>query len=213
MEVFKAESACCSLTKGKMTRNSFRHNKRLVESYASNKVGTLRTDIFFMVSVIFLTGWLLFFVSSPKDASAAIDKADKVVVIKSKRVMMLIREGEILKVYRIALGKDPVGPKIFAGDQRTPEGFYVLDSRNRGSNYHLALHISYPNLSDVQNAKKYEVSPGGDIMIHGLSRGLGKLGKFHRYKDWTNGCIAVTNDEIEEIWSLVPDGTPIEIKP
>jgi murein L,D-transpeptidase YafK len=146
-------------------------------------------------------------------ASAAFVQADKVVVFKGKRLLMLMREGEILSAYRVALGKHPDGRKIKAGDKRTPEGNYILDARNRDSKFHLALHISYPNDSDLVNAHRLGVTPGGDIMIHGLPDQFKKLGRFHRLADWTNGCIAVTNREIEEIWRLVPDGTPIEIKP
>jgi murein L,D-transpeptidase YafK len=140
-------------------------------------------------------------------------KADKVVVIKSKRLMMLLREGEIVKVYKVALGKQPNGHKSKAGDKRTPEGSYILDTRNSDSKFHLALHISYPNESDMLKALKLGVPAGGDIMIHGLSDKLKNMGKLHTASDWTDGCIAVTNPEIEEIWHLVPDGTPIEIKP
>ncbi len=146
-------------------------------------------------------------------ASASIEKADKVIVFKSKRVLLLMREGEILKAYRIALGKQPKGRKIKAGDKRTPEGTYILDSRNYDSKFHRALHISYPNDSDISNAQRLGVSPGGDIMIHGLPNGMKTLGKLHRTIDWTDGCIAVTDSEIEEIWTLVSDGTLIEIKP
>jgi murein L,D-transpeptidase YafK len=149
----------------------------------------------------------------PVTAFSALNKADKVVVIKSKRVLMLLRQGEIFKTYKVALGKEPNGQKTKAGDKRTPEGTYMLDSRNPDSKFHLAIHISYPNSSDVLNAHKRGVSPGGDVMIHGLPHDLGRVGKLHRLSDWTNGCIAVTNTEIEEIWRLVPDGTPIEIKP
>lgn len=146
-------------------------------------------------------------------AFAALNKADKVVVVKSKRVLMLLRQGEIFKTYKVALGKEPSGHKTKAGDKRTPEGTYLLDSRNPDSKFHLAIHISYPNESDMLKAHKHGVSPGGDVMIHGLPHDLGRVGKLHRLSDWTNGCIAVTNTEIEEIWRLVPDGTPIEIKP
>lgn len=149
----------------------------------------------------------------PETTSAALNKADKVVVVKSKRVLMLVRQGEIFKTYKVALGKEPNGHKTKAGDKRTPEGTYLLDSRNPDSKFHLAIHISYPNESDVHNAHKQGVPPGGDVMIHGLPHDLGRVGKLHRLSDWTNGCIAVTNTEIEEIWRLVPDGTPIEIKP
>jgi murein L,D-transpeptidase YafK len=146
-------------------------------------------------------------------ASAALAKADKVIVFKSKHLLMLMREDEIMRVYKVALGKQPVGRKIKAGDKRTPEGKYVLDARKPDSKFHLALHISYPNESDIVNAQKNGVSPGGDVMIHGLPDKLKDVGKLHRISDWTNGCIAVTNSEIEEIWRLVPDGTGIEIVP
>ena len=148
-----------------------------------------------------------------KGAFASLEKADKVIVIKSKRILMLMKDGEILKAYKVALGKSPQGRKIKAGDKRTPEGTYVLDSRNPDSRFHRAIHISYPNDSDVQVAQKLGVAPGGDIMIHGLAENFKKIGKQHRFSDWTDGCIAVTNQEIEEIWQLVPDGVPIEIKP
>ena len=166
-----------------------------------------KTGIFILISFFCLQAF------GAWKASAAFVKADKVVVIKSKRILMLLREGEILSAYRVALGKHPDGRKIKAGDKRTPEGNYVLDTRNRDSKFHLALHISYPNESDLMNAHKLGVTPGGDIMIHGLPDQFRKLGRLHRLSDWTNGCIAVTNREIEEIWRLVPDGTPIEIRP
>lgn len=124
-----------------------------------------------------------------------------------------MKDGEILKAYRIALGQQPEGHKTVAGDKKTPEGIYILDKRNQDSKFHLSIHISYPNESDVLNAKKAGVSPGGDVMIHGLPNGLRSVGKLHRTMDWTDGCIAVTNSEMEEIWQLVPDGIPIEIKP
>ncbi len=146
-------------------------------------------------------------------ASAVLIQADKVIVIKSKRLLMLMRDGEILKAYMVALGKQPKGHKTNAGDKKTPEGSYILDLRNPGSKFHKSLRISYPNESDILNAQKLGVSPGGDIMIHGLPESLESIGKVHRIFDWTDGCIAVTNSEIEEIWQLVPDGTPIEIKP
>ncbi len=149
----------------------------------------------------------------PAVVSATLGQADRLIVIKSKRLLLVLKDGEILKTYRVALGKQPAGHKTRAGDNRTPEGTYILDSRNSNSNYHRALHISYPNETDYMSARKRGVSPGGDIMIHGLSARLKKAERDHRYLDWTNGCIAVTDDEIEELWRLVPDGTPIEIRP
>lgn len=149
----------------------------------------------------------------PREVSATLIKADKVVVIKSKRLMMLTKAGEIIKAYRVALGQKPFGHKTKAGDKKTPEGNYILDSRNSDSKFHLALHISYPNDQDLRNAEKTGVEPGRDIMIHGLPDKMKKVGELHRLTDWTDGCIAVTDNEIEEIWKLVPDGTPIEIRP
>jgi murein L,D-transpeptidase YafK len=146
-------------------------------------------------------------------ASASLARVDKVVVIKNKRLLMLMKDGEIFKTYRVSLGKRPEGHKIASGDQRTPEGRYVLDSKNPNSKYHLAIHISYPNELDTLNAQKRGVSPGGGIMIHGLPRHSPHLREINGYTDWTNGCIAVTNHEMEEIWQLVSTGTPIEIKP
>ncbi|OGW36352.1 MAG: hypothetical protein A2Y97_05950 [Nitrospirae bacterium RBG_13_39_12] len=139
--------------------------------------------------------------------------ADKVIVIKSKRILMVLRDGEILKAYKVALGKQPKGHKINSGDKKTPEGNYILDSRKPNSKFYKSIHVSYPNKSDILNAKKLGVSPGGAIMIHGLPNKLENIGKTHRTWDWTDGCIAVTNHEIDEIWQLVPDKTPIEIKP
>ncbi len=152
----------------------------------------------------------LFFASI---ASATLPKADKVVVIKSKRVLMLLKDGEIIKTYRISLGKNPIGHKMQAGDQKTPEGIYILNSRKQNSKYYLAINISYPNESDMLNAQKLGVSPGNSIAIHGLPKDLEDIDKFQRRLDWTDGCIALTNQEMDELWQLVPDGTPIEIKP
>jgi murein L,D-transpeptidase YafK len=139
--------------------------------------------------------------------------ADKVIVEKHARHMMLLSRGRVLKKYKISLGRNSKGPKVRAGDGKTPEGIYVIDSRNPRSRYHLSLHISYPNLSDIKRAKQLGVSPGGDIMIHGIRKGFGWLGPLHRLVIWTKGCIAVTNKEIEEIWRAVPNGTQIEIRP
>jgi murein L,D-transpeptidase YafK len=122
-------------------------------------------------------------------------------------------EGQDGKSYKVALGRNPDGAKEKEGDYKTPEGTYTVDSRNTKSSYHLALHISYPNNQDIQRAKQQGVSPGGNIMIHGIRNGFGWFGKFHRCLDWTKGCIAVTNDEIDEIGRLVTDGTPVEIRP
>ena len=132
-------------------------------------------------------------------------RADQIVVNKSRREMLLLRGNVILRQYRIALGRDPIGHKQQEGDGRTPEGRYVIDRRNPKSRYYLALHISYPNADDVERAQAAGVPPGSDIMIHGLKDGE------RRDDDWTQGCIAVTDEEMDEIWGLVPDGTSIVI--
>ncbi|MDH5750668.1 MAG: L,D-transpeptidase family protein [Rhodospirillales bacterium] len=139
-------------------------------------------------------------------------KADKVIVLKSERRLVLFRNGTPLKSYRVALGRSPRGAKTRQGDGRTPEGVYVLDWRNRKSRFYRSIHVSYPGPADRDRARREGVSPGGDIMIHGLPNGRGAIGPDHTRWDWTDGCIAVTNAEIDEIWSLVDDGTPIEIR-
>lgn len=140
-------------------------------------------------------------------------KADRIVIDKSERLLTLMRNDEPLRHYTVALGGAPKGAKRFEGDQRTPEGLYRIDQRNANSNFHLALRISYPNEADRVRALEAGLDPGGQIMIHGLKNGQGWLGERHRGGDWTDGCIAVTNAEIEEIWSLVDLGTPVEIRP
>lgn len=137
---------------------------------------------------------------------------DHVIVYKQGRKLVLLSGGTELKSYRVALGGEPVGPKTRLGDHRTPEGSYVLDSRNPHSGFYKAFHISYPNSKDLASAKKLGVRPGCDIMRHGLPKGYAWVGKAHTLHDWTDGCIAVTNEEMDELWTLVPVGTPIEIK-
>ena len=141
------------------------------------------------------------------------EPADKVLIEKKERRLTLLSKGEVIKTYKIALGGNPVGPKERQGDNKTPEGTYIIDSRNRDSGYHLSLHISYPNEKDKMRAKELGVSPGGDIMIHGIKNGLSWVGASHAEVDWTKGCIAVTDEEMEEIDKLVPNGTIVEIRP
>ena len=139
--------------------------------------------------------------------------ADKILIKKKERRLTLISKGKVLKTYKIALGGNPNGPKERQGDNKTPEGTYVIDSRNKDSRYHLSLHISYPNEKDKKRAKELGVSPGGDIMIHGIKNGFSWVGDFHTEVDWTKGCIAVTDEEIEEIDKSAPNGTIVEIRP
>jgi len=139
--------------------------------------------------------------------------ADQVVVLKKERTLQLLSQGKVIKSYKVALGGDPIGPKTRQGDHRTPEGIYVLDSRNAHSQFYKSIHISYPSSRDRTAAREKGVSPGGDVFVHGLPNGYGWVGASHRVKDWTDGCIAVTNPEIDEIWRAVADGTPIDIRP
>jgi murein L,D-transpeptidase YafK len=140
-------------------------------------------------------------------------KADQIVVYKSKRMLYLMKDGRILTKYRIALGKNPIGHKLESGDNRTPEGKYTIDMKNEESSYFLSLRVSYPDMSDADVAMALEIKPGDWIMIHGMpnDRGLGAMQ--HPAKDWTNGCIAVTNEEVADIWRRVDIGTPITIWP
>jgi murein L,D-transpeptidase YafK len=137
---------------------------------------------------------------------------DRIVVFKHERRLELQRDGQTLKSYRVALGFNPTGHKLRQGDGRTPEGTYVIEGRNPNSRFHLSLRVSYPDAIDAARAQAVAASPGGDIMIHGVGREpRGRA--LHPRRDWTEGCIAVSDKEIEEIWASVPDGTPIEIRP
>jgi murein L,D-transpeptidase YafK len=139
--------------------------------------------------------------------------ADRVLVDKSDRTLTLLSGGRALKSYTVSLGGAPSGHKRQEGDERTPEGVYLLDYRNPNSSAHRSLHVSYPNPADQARARARGVPPGGFIMVHGIRDGLGWLGRMHRWVDWTDGCVAVANWEMDEIWRAVPDGTPIEIRP
>ena len=139
--------------------------------------------------------------------------ADSIVLDKSERTLTMFSRGVKVKEYEVALGKNPVGAKVHRGDGRTPEGLYFIQGRNPGSKYHLSLRISYPNDGDRMRASRQGTTPGGDIMIHGLPPAFATVGALHRQQDWTEGCVAVTNEEIEEIWRAVPNGAKILIKP
>ncbi len=142
-----------------------------------------------------------------------LEQVDKVVVYKSERKLYLLKSGKVLRVYKVALGNNPIGPKQQEGDEKTPEGAYMLDWRNSKSAYHKSIHISYPNEKDKRNAKQLGISAGGDIMIHGMNQQTAWLGGIQHWKDWINGCIALSNPEMDEVWAMVKNGTEIEIKP
>jgi murein L,D-transpeptidase YafK len=140
-------------------------------------------------------------------------RIDKLVVIKSKNIMMAYSKEKVIKTYRVSIGKNSIGDKQFEGDKRTPEGTYSINDKNPNSDYHKNLGISYPNKNDIVEAKERNVKPGGQIKIHGLKNGQGFIGKFQRFRNWTAGCIAVTNDEVDELYNHVEIGTPVIIKP
>jgi murein L,D-transpeptidase YafK len=144
--------------------------------------------------------------------SAPIEQADRIVVTKSAHTLVLFEHDKVLRSYRVALGRAS-GRKLQQGDNRTPEGHYRIVSHNPHSAAHLSLQISYPNADDRARASAAHVPPGGDIMIHGLPNGSGYIGAAHTQTDWTFGCIAVTDEEMDEIYRLVPDRTPIDIEP
>ena len=141
------------------------------------------------------------------------DKADLVIVQKKDRVILLMKDGKEFRRYNISLGGNPIEHKLQDGDQRTPEGNYILDYKKSDSSFYKAIHVSYPNVEDLYRAKQSGVDPGGFIMIHGQKNGLGWLGSLAQLFDWTDGCIAVKNSEMDEIWDTVDVGTPIQINP
>ena len=168
--------------------------------------------VFFVAAGVVLGGVWLYahHVWNPLPAGTTFDR---IVVEKSARKLSIFAGGKKLKSYRVALGRNPIGAKEQESDMKTPEGVYTIDSRNPQSYYHLALHVSYPSAEDTERATERGVNAGFDIMIHGIQNGHGWIGAFHRWHDWTAGCIAMTDEEIEELWRATPDGTPIEIRP
>lgn len=140
-------------------------------------------------------------------------KADRIVVRKSERKLELWWRGAPVKSYRVSLGRNPQEPKLREGDKRTPEGVYTITGRNPRSEFHRSLSLSYPNAEDIARSRAAGVAPGNGIVIHGLSPTYAPMGESHVFYDWTEGCIAVTNVEIEEIWKAVDDGTEVEIVP
>ncbi len=141
------------------------------------------------------------------------DRADSLLVVKSEHRLYVMRDGQPLRSYPVALGLSPVGPKRQEYDFRTPEGRYYIDARRPNSHYFRALHVSYPNAEDRRQAAQRHVSPGGDIMIHGLPNVLRKPLSYYQTQDWTNGCIALSNDDLLEVWSMVRERIPVEIRP
>jgi murein L,D-transpeptidase YafK len=171
----------------------------------------MRKTIIYSVTLIIL-GAAVYYFFPEKQLPTGIH-TEKLVVYKSKRQLLLYSNGQILKTYTISLGKAPIGDKTIEGDTKTPEGLYFINDKNSTSNYHKSLGISYPDKNDIETAKQFGAPAGSDIKIHGLKNNLGFISKFHRFFDWTQGCIAVTDEEIDELYSVVTIGTPFEIYP
>jgi hypothetical protein len=152
-------------------------------------------------------------IGGPRGPGGPVPLADSIVIEKKARRLTLYHQGRPIRSYLVALGANPVGDKQFIGDRRTPEGLFSIDGKNEKSDFHLALHISYPDSVHRARAVALGVAPGGDILIHGLRNGRGATGAFHRTVDWTDGCIALTDEEIDGVWSAVTVGTPVHIKP
>jgi murein L,D-transpeptidase YafK len=151
--------------------------------------------------------------SAPADLAAPLPVADEVVVHKAERRLYLLRHGEVLRSYRVALGLMPQGPKERAGDFRTPEGRYQLTRRNTHSDYFLSILVSYPNTEDARRARSHHEDPGGSIMIHGLPNNLRHTPDYYATADWTDGCIALSNADMVEVWLMTQDNVRVEILP
>ena len=173
----------------------------------------MRTTLILIAAVFALVGFSYLYAHHVWNPLPRRTTVDQIVIEKSARKLSVLANGETLKSYRVALGRSPVGAKQQEGDNKTPEGVYKVDGRNPQSNFHLALHVSYPSDEDKKRAAERGVPPGFDIMIHGIQNGHGWIGAFHRLNDWTAGCIAVTDEEIEELWRITPDGITVEIRP
>ena len=145
-------------------------------------------------------------------AATSVENADRILVVKSEHTLSLLSQGKVIKVYKVALGSGGLGSKDHEGDRKTPEGTYIIDRKNSQTLWHLTLHISYPNAADRARAAAEHLSPGGDIMIHGITKQFEYLGTMQANWDWTYGCIALSNPELDEVSRLVPIGTPIEIR-
>lgn len=172
--------------------------------------------IFLIIVPILALSFGLIYYFKPKNINNLIiekDSIDKIIVNKSNRLMSIYQNDKLITTYKIALGKNPIGHKEFEGDKKTPEGIYIINSKNPNSGWHKNLGISYPNDNDVVQADKYSKRAGGDIKIHALRNGFGFIGSFHRNFDWTNGCIAVTDEEIDQLYEAVKIGAVIEIYP
>ncbi|MFT3705785.1 MAG: L,D-transpeptidase family protein [Agriterribacter sp.] len=167
--------------------------------------------IFISIFILATVSFIIYYFYPIQKIPAGIT-IDNIVVFKEKHQLLAYSNGQLIVTYIIAIGKKPVGDKQYEGDQKTPEGFYTISGKNPLSGYHKNLGISYPNAQDIEEAQRLSKPVGGDIKIHGLKNGQGYIGKFQRWKDWTNGCIALTDEELDELYDHTPLGTSIEIR-
>lgn len=161
------------------------------------------------ITVLATAALALFFATT----AAAGEKADRVLVEKSDRLLLLYKNNSLIGAYRIALGGHPLGHKQQAGDERTPEGSYVLDHKDPASRYYKSIRVSYPNAYDMTLAQQRGVPPGGEVVVHGQKRAFKYLAPITRKLDWTDGSIALSNSDMDKVWAAVDPGTPVEIKP
>ena len=183
------------------------------KNYLSKKVElmTNRKKIWLSIFFIFLVMTVYYFY--PENKLPTDIQINKLIVYKSNGELLAYSNGKLVKTYKISIGRQPFGKKEFKGDEKTPEGIYQINNKNAKSDYHKNLGISYPNKADIKNAKRLGKQTGGDIKIHGIKNKMGFIGKFHRWFNWTQGCIAVTDEEIDELYNSVKIGTKIDIKP
>jgi murein L,D-transpeptidase YafK len=176
----------------------------------------LRTSAFFLKTCALLIALCLTFSLAClglKSVEPPAKPVDRILIEKSRRTMSLMSGGQVVKSYKVVLGGQPIGAKDRQGDRKAPQGIYSVDRKIPDSRFHKALHISYPNPADRDHAHRLGISPGGDVEIHGLGEHWGWVGNQHRLRDWTDGCVAVTNEEIDEIYVMVRTGTAVEIRP
>ena len=171
----------------------------------------IRLLFFLLLGLIAFIAYDRYTQKPPPPPAPLTEQIDHILIEKAARRMTVFRDGQAVRTYKIALGFAPVGDKVQQGDGKTPEGVFTITRRNPNSKYHLSLGIDYPHADDIARAKAAGVDPGGDIFIHGQPNGFGKLGTIPN--DWTAGCIAVSDKEIEELWRVVDTGTSVEIRP
>jgi murein L,D-transpeptidase YafK len=172
----------------------------------------MKNRLFIILILTIATVGLFIFLHSNNPIDKSI-KIDKIIIEKSKRELQVYSHDKLIKTYKISLGRNSVGKKEFEGDKKTPEGQYIINDKNPNSGYYKNLGISYPNKKDNENANRIGKNPGGQIKIHGIKNGFGWIGKLHLLMDWTAGCIALTNKEIDELYEIIKVGTPVIIKP